>query len=108
MASCKECTNLEKCKSNGGTDEYISYIGCVNVESNCLMFSQRGLAPCPFCGGSAQFKRYRVPDGNVSYGVIYVECTRCGARSGQHGTDGYYGTPIYTEEDMAALWNRRA
>lgn len=65
------------------------------------------LKPCPCCGCKAEVKEQSRPDGYCSYNVVYIECSRCGLRTKELDTDGYYGGERYTPEEAAELWNKR-
>lgn len=65
------------------------------------------LRPCPFCGGDARYAEYHVLDGYIGYAAGDVACMDCGARTRSAPVDGTCGVQ-WTEEDFAALWNRRA
>lgn len=56
------------------------------------------IKPCPFCGGSADVKRY-----GISYPQFYIECDNCHARTDNH---------VGYDEELAIKhakrdWNRR-
>lgn len=65
------------------------------------------LLPCPFCGAiPKQPDCFHVPDGaGGKWGL--VQCTGCGAQSGDVRT-GYYTDVSHWAADAAAEWNRRA
>lgn len=61
------------------------------------------LKPCPFCGGTAQFKN---PVNKGLYSELSVECRRCGASP--------YVLEMYGDKSgkekkkaLAEVWNRR-
>lgn len=60
----------------------------------------------PCCGGKAEVKEQSRPDGYCSYNVLYVECSRCGLKTKELITGGYYDE-WHTPEEAAELWNRR-
>lgn len=65
------------------------------------------LKSCLCCGGKAEVKEQSRPDGYCSYNVVYIECSRCGLRTKELDTDGYYGGERHTPEEAAELWNKR-
>ena len=64
------------------------------------------LRSCPCCGGKAEVKEQFRSDGYCSYDILYVECSRCGLKTKNLITDGYYDE-WHTPEEAAELWNRR-
>lgn len=64
------------------------------------------LKPCPFCGGEAEIRNDTRQDGNHYYSVIYVECSKCGARTLEKISDGYFDE-YCSNEEIAELWNAR-
>lgn len=64
------------------------------------------LKSCPCCGGKAEVKEQSRPDGYCSYNVLYIKCNRCGLKSKELITDGYYGER-HTPEEAGDLWNHR-
>ena len=65
------------------------------------------LKPCPCCGGEAHFRTETALFGCLMYQAGYVICMDCGMRTRTAPMDGFTGVE-WTEEDFAALWNRRA
>lgn len=65
------------------------------------------LKPCPFCGGLAELRQGRKPDGNVSYGMTWIECRVCGCQTKNYPNDGYYGMR-FSDDAVLDAWNRRA
>lgn len=65
------------------------------------------LKPCPFCGGFADLRHGVAPDGNHIYGVTWIQCFKCGCRTPNLISDGYYGI-FATDDDVIDIWNRRA
>lgn len=65
------------------------------------------LKPCPFCGSVARYVTTRIPDGQCSYPVGYVECQVCGARTGMYNIESYYGITPYKKEEICKRWNKR-
>ena len=64
------------------------------------------LNSCPCCGGKAEVKEGYNTDGRCSYDTVYIECGRCGLRTKELITDGYFDE-WHTPEEVAELWNRR-
>lgn len=64
---------------------------------------QTELKPCPFCGGTAQFKN---PVQKGLFSELSVECKRCGAAP---YTLEMYGNRSNEEKKkaLAEVWNRR-
>lgn len=65
------------------------------------------LKPCPFCGGPVKLVNTTLLDGNLHYGIAYMECESCGMKTRYYSTDGYYGNRIYTEEEIIEDWNEK-
>ena len=65
------------------------------------------LKPCPCCGGDAHFRTYRVENEWSAYNAGFIVCMDCGMQTKEAPVDGAFGVEL-TEEDFAALWNRRA
>lgn len=65
------------------------------------------LKPCPFCNGKANLVIRKIPDGNISYKVGYVECAICHARTRDFQMGEYYGMKQYTYVEICSEWNRR-
>ena len=65
------------------------------------------LKRCPCCGGEAHFRTETVTMAGHEYQAGYVICMDCGMRTRSAPMDGFTGVD-WTEEDFAALWNRRA
>ncbi len=64
------------------------------------------LKSCPCCGGKAEVKEGFNTDGRCGYDTVYIECSRCGLKTIELITDGYYDE-WHTPEEAAELWNRR-
>lgn len=73
---------------------------------NKYMKNGISLKPCPFCGGEAAIDTVIKPDGGCHYEVKLVKCLKCGAKTKEKITDGYYGD-YCSDEEIAELWNRR-
>lgn len=65
------------------------------------------LKKCPCCNGAAHHVVEERPDPPFHFRVRFVECMSCGLRTKEYPSDGFYGVCV-TEEQIAALWNRRA
>ena len=50
-----------------------------SIENDCLKKKQKGLKPCPFCGGSVQ-RENTMPTYDGSYGCSHVFCPKCNIR----------------------------
>lgn len=68
--------------------------------------SESRLPPCPFCGGSAKFRRRR----NGPYLENYVKCRGCNARSGVVVVPALSSAAKIDEAEREAIraWERRA
>ena len=68
--------------------------------------SESRLPPCPFCEGSAKFRRRR----NGPYLENYVKCRGCNARSGVVAVPALSSIDKIDEAEREAirLWQRRA
>ena len=64
------------------------------------------LKPCPFCGGKARVMISTRQDGGSHYYTKSINCTDCGCGTVEKTCSGYYGQ-YCTDEEIAALWNRR-
>lgn len=69
--------------------------------------AQTVLKPCPFCGGDAHLRTYRVENEWSAYNAGFIVCMDCGSQTKEAPIDGAFGVEL-TYEDFAALWNRRA
>lgn len=80
---CQKQKRCEECKYYPGESKGI-----------CDIFFAYGeaLKPCPFCGGKAIIR-------NEDY-AIFVECTKCYARSGQE-------LDCNCKEELIERWNKR-
>ena len=64
------------------------------------------LKNCPFCGGEAVIKENTRWDAHVSYKTKCVKCMKCGAKTQEKTSNGYYGE-YCTDEEISKLWNTR-
>lgn len=100
---CQVCQNIFS------SQEWIILIESLAEERNQrIMESQKivekiKLKPCPFCGGTAQFKN---PVNKGLYSELSVECRRCGASP---YVLEMYGNKSGEEKKkaLAEVWNRR-
>ena len=65
------------------------------------------LKPCPCCDGEAAYRERDVTVSIFRCRSGRVVCLDCGLQTLEAPVDGSFGVEM-TEEDFAALWNRRA